>query len=70
MNNTEGNNQGEEGERIERLRLILERQQSRPVSADEAAEVGEGLITFFQVLGEAIDEGSQQAELALGATHG
>jgi hypothetical protein len=35
----------------ETLRAILETQQSRPVTYDEAAEIGESLITFFEILG-------------------
>lgn len=36
----------------ETLRAILETQQSRPVTYDEAAEIGEALITFFEILGD------------------
>lgn len=72
MSNIEGNNSGDEGESIERLRLILEREQSRPITPDEAAEVGESLLTFFQILGEqdAPDDAAGQTELALGVRHG
>ena len=72
MNSLEGNNQGQEDERIERLRLILERQQSRVVTFEEAAEIGECLMVFFQALGEesAPADDTQQGELALEATNG
>jgi hypothetical protein len=71
MSNIESNNQGFEGETIERLRLILERKQSRSVTLDEATEVGEGLLSFFQILGEQPDpdKGDEQTELALGVTY-
>jgi hypothetical protein len=39
-------------DRIELLRRILERQQSQPVSYEEAQEVGESLVTFFTVLAD------------------
>jgi len=39
-----------EYERVEALRLILEREQCRPVSYAEAAEIGESLMRFFEVL--------------------
>jgi hypothetical protein len=38
--------------RIESLRHILEFNQGRNVSYDEAKEVGESLITFYEVLAE------------------
>jgi hypothetical protein len=71
MSNTERNNQGFGGETIERLRLILERKQSRSVTLDEATEVGEGLLSFFQILGEqpGLDSSEEQTELALGVTY-
>lgn len=71
MSNIESNNQGFEGETIERLRLILERKQSRSVTLDEATEVGEGLLSFFQILGEQpdLDNGDEQTELALGVMY-
>ena len=72
MDSLEGNNQGQEDERIERLRLILERQQSRAVTFEEAAEIGDCLMVFFQALGEepAPADNAQPGELALGATNG
>jgi hypothetical protein len=41
-----------EADRIESLRLILERQQHRSVTYFEATEVGESLIAFFELLAE------------------
>ncbi len=38
--------------RIEVLRQILGNEQRRDVSYDEAAEIGESLVQFFEVLGE------------------
>jgi hypothetical protein len=72
MSNIEGNNQGQDDERIECLRLILERQQSRSVSLEEAAEIGDSLMVLFQVLGEDIptDDSPQQAQMSLGVAHG
>ena len=46
----EGNNQIAESDRFEALRLILEGQQSRTITYGEALEVGESLISFFEVL--------------------
>ena len=46
----EGTNQVAESDRFEALRLILEGQQSRPITYGEALEVGESLISFFEVL--------------------
>ncbi len=37
-------------ERIEELRQILESEQSRPVTHEEAKEVGESLIAIYKVL--------------------
>lgn len=48
----EGNGQNTNNERIECLRLILEREQHRSVSYVEALEVGGALIRFFEVLAE------------------
>ncbi len=49
---TEDTNQAQESDRVEHPRLILERQQSRAITLEEASEVGESLITFFEILGE------------------
>jgi hypothetical protein len=46
----EGDKQIESDEQIEALRLILEKQQSRPVAYDEALEVGEALLDFLELL--------------------
>jgi len=37
---------------IEALRLILEHEQSRHIVYEEALDIGESLITFFEVLAE------------------
>jgi hypothetical protein len=50
----EGNQQLQVVDRIESLRLILERQQSRVVTRDEASEIGESLIVFYEILGESL----------------
>lgn len=39
-----------ENSRVESLRLILEREQSRLVTCDEASDIGESLIVFFETL--------------------
>jgi hypothetical protein len=54
----EGNNQSEQSDEVEALRLILEQEQHRPVTYEEAQEVADSLISFFEVLadGEVIDE--------------
>lgn len=44
--------QTEHIDNIEALRLILETQQRRPVTNEEASEVAESLIAFFKLLGE------------------
>lgn len=49
---TEGNNQTAVTDKIEALRLILERQQLREVTYEEAREVGESLICFFEILAD------------------
>jgi hypothetical protein len=48
----EGKKQSVQDERVKSLRLILEREQGRPVSYDEALEVGDALVSFFGVLAE------------------
>ena len=53
MNDIEGNNQiRDDGDRVEVLRLILECQQSRAVTREEALDIGESLIAFFETLGD------------------
>jgi len=39
-------------EKIDALRLILESQQGRSVSYDEALEIGESLLSYFKLLAE------------------
>ena len=39
-------------DRIESLRIILEAQQHRPIPYEEAADVGDSLLSFFRVLAE------------------
>ena len=39
-------------DRIESLRLILEHEQSRSIAYDEALEIGESLISFYEVLAD------------------
>ena len=48
----EGNSQLVKDDRIESLRIILEREQHRSVTYSEAAEIGESLIDFFVVLAD------------------
>jgi hypothetical protein len=44
-----------ESEQIESLRLILEKEQGHSVSCDEATEVGDSLLSFFELLGDDTD---------------
>ena len=39
-------------ETIEALRLILEREQSRHIEDAEVIEIGESLLTFYELLGQ------------------
>jgi hypothetical protein len=39
-------------DRIEGLRLILERQQVKTVTREEALEIGESLVSFYETLAE------------------
>ena len=48
----EGNNQESEHDRIESLRVILEREQRRSVTHDEAFEIAHSLISFYEALAE------------------
>lgn len=50
---------------IEDLRKILEAQQQRPVSHDEAAEIGDSLVSFFEVLAE-VTSGDSVSNLTTG----
>lgn len=47
----EGSNLQQAPSTIEALRVILEGEQSRSISLDEAAEIAESLLTFFEILG-------------------
>lgn len=49
----EGNSQSVEKDNVETLRLILEHEQERQVTYEEALEIGDSLITFFEALSEA-----------------
>lgn len=48
----EGDRQITEDNQIESLRLILEREQCRAVTYEEAQEVGDSLINFFELLAQ------------------
>jgi hypothetical protein len=48
----EGNSGTREGDRVESLRLILEREQGRPVLFEEAAEVANALISLYEALAQ------------------
>jgi hypothetical protein len=61
---TEGNNKTLENDRIESLRLILEREQKRTISYDEALEIGESLISFFVILAEESNTPTLSAQAA------
>jgi hypothetical protein len=43
-------------ERYEELRLILEKQNGRTYTSEEAKEIGDGLIDFFKLLMELSEE--------------
>lgn len=49
---TEGINQRLAADQVERLRIILEQKQKRTVTSDEAAEVGQSLVDFFELLAD------------------
>lgn len=67
----EGISQAVKMDRIEALRHILEHQQSRLVSYEEAKDIGEGLIMFFETLGEEpLFEAGLAEDDSLGAEHG
>jgi hypothetical protein len=55
MNTSEGN-KSVSADSVELLRSILEAQQSRHVTREEAAEIGESLLTFFETLGSEAQE--------------
>ncbi len=48
----EGNTQESVTDRAEALRLILESEQHRSVTYGEALEVGQSLISFFEILAD------------------
>jgi len=52
----EGNKRLDLRDNIESLRCILESQQSRAVTYEEASDIGDSLIAFYEILGsETID---------------
>ena len=57
--NVEGSERTAENDRVEQLRAILERQQAKPITREEASEIGQSLLIFFQVLGENVANGQQ-----------
>jgi hypothetical protein len=61
----EGNTQVAEDNQIESLRLILEHEQGRPVTYEEAQDIGDSLITFFEVLAGSKDIVEEKASLGL-----
>lgn len=48
----EGTKPGLVASQIERLRIILEQKQKRTVTLNEAAEVGQSLIDFYELLAD------------------
>lgn len=52
IESTQRNEHLTEADRIESLRLILETEQGRLVTYEEALEVGESLISFFEALAD------------------
>ena len=51
-----------DNERIEELRQILESEQNRPVTHEEAKNVGESLITVYKVLAGVITQERYKAK--------
>lgn len=49
---TEGKNQKLAADQVERLRIILEQKQKRVITFDEAVEVGQHLVDFFELLAD------------------
>lgn len=47
-------------EAIEALRLILEREQSRHIEEAEVIEIGESLLTFYELLGQQSESSDEQ----------
>ncbi len=64
MDDHKSNEEALESERIESLRQILEAELCRPVSYDEALEIGESLVNLFEALAEET-QSVEQVELAL-----
>lgn len=62
MNNLEGTKRMEVTDRIEGLRLILERQQVKAVSREEALEIGDSLIAFYETLADDFDSVTDDAK--------
>lgn len=48
----EGIGCGIDEDKVESLRLILEREQHKPVNSEEALEIGESLLSFFAILAD------------------
>ena len=59
--NNEGINQSIGTEKIESLRLILEQVQGVPISYEDAEEVADNLLSFYELLAS-----DSQLKLALG----
>lgn len=55
MNTLEGN-KSVSADNVELLRTILEAQHSKHVSLEEATEIGESLLAFFETLGSEAQE--------------
>lgn len=53
----EGNTTISRSKSIEALQLILEHEQSRSIVYEEAFDIGESLLTFFEILAESDDNG-------------
>jgi hypothetical protein len=70
MSSHEGDNEILESERIEALRLILEREQGKSISSEEAQEVGESLISFYEALADGADELINQDQVLQNAVQG
>lgn len=47
-------------EKYEELRLILEKQNRRTYTFEEAKEIGDGLVEFFIVLSQLDNEGASE----------
>jgi len=55
MSDIQRNNQVDGGEQIESLRRILEAEQGKSFTYEEALEIGQSLIDFFVLLAEDAD---------------